>query len=93
MVTKTFFPELIEHITASPPHPDNTQYRVSVGMEKWGDTFIPVAKVQMVYKGVVAGRKSPSYPMGTRDYEKVNKIMGRLIKEASAKYDVSKKTK
>jgi hypothetical protein len=88
-MAKTFFPELIEHISASPPHPVDTEYRVSVGMEDWEGSFVPVAKVQMVYKGAVAGRKSPSYPIGTRDYDNVNKILGRLVKEASAKYDVT----
>ena len=85
-----FFPEKIEHIDASPPHPENTQYRVSVGMEDWEGAFVPVAKVQMVYQGAVAGRKSPSYPIGTNDYDNVNKSLVRLVKEASAKYDVSK---
>ena len=88
-MAKTFFPELIEHISASPPHPDDTEYRVSVGMEDWEGSFVPVAKVQMVYKGAVAGRKSPSYPIGTRDYDNVNKTLDRLVKEASAKYDVT----
>jgi hypothetical protein len=88
-VAKTFYPELIEHVSASHPHPDETQYRVSIGMEDWEGAFIPVAKVQMVYKGIVAGRKSPSYPIGTKDYENVNNAMERLIKEASTKYDTS----
>lgn len=88
-MAKTFFPELIEHISASPPHPEDTEYRVSVGMEDWEGSFVPVAKVQMVYKGAVAGRKSPSYPIGTRDYDNVNKTLDRLVKEASAKYDVT----
>lgn len=90
-MAKTFFPEFIKHINASPPHPANTQYRVSVGMEDWEGSFVPVAKVQMVYKGAVAGRKSPSYPIGTSDYDSVNKTLDRLVKEASAKYDVTKR--
>lgn len=90
-MAKTFFPELIEHIEASPPHPDETQYRVSVGMEDWEGAFVPVAKVQMVYSGSVAGRKSPSYPIGTEDHDKVTKVLNRLVKEASAKYDAGKK--
>ena len=89
-MAKTFFPEMTEHINASSPHPENTQYRVSVGMEDWEGVFVPVAKVQIVYEGVVAGRKSPSYPIGTNDYDNVNKILGKLVKEAAAKYDVSK---
>lgn len=90
-MTKTFFPEFIEHIDASPPHPKNTQYRVSIGMEDWEGAFVPVAKVQMVYAGTVAGRKSPSYPIGTNDYNNVNKTLSKLVKKASGKYDASTK--
>ncbi len=88
-MAKTFFPEFIEHVIASPPHPKYTQYRVSVGMEDWEGSFVPVAKVQMVYNGTVAGRKSPSYPIGTTDYNNVNKVLDKLVNEASAKYDVT----
>lgn len=90
-MAKTFFPEFIEHIDASPPHPAKTQYRVSIGMEDWEGAFVPVAKVQMVYAGSVAGRKSPSYPIGTNDYDNVNKTLDRLVREASAKYDATTK--
>lgn len=86
-MAKTFFPELTEHVEASPPHPNNTQYRVSIGVEDWEGSFVPVAKIQMVYQGVVAGRKSPSYPIGTSDFHIVNKTLEKLITKASSKYD------
>lgn len=84
-MTKTFFPELHELIPASPPHPSKTFYKVSIGFEEWDLSYIPVAKVQMVYEGKISGRKSPSYPLGTDDYAKVSKCIENLIKKHSSK--------
>jgi hypothetical protein len=89
-MAKKFFPELTKYISASEPHPEKTQYRVSVGMEDWEGKFVSVAKVQIVYEGAVAGRKSPSYPIGSNDYQSVSEAMEALICEAKAKYDVNK---
>ena len=69
---RTFYPRETKIIGASAPHPEGTQYKVSIGDEDWGDgTFQSVTKVQMMYDGKVAGRMSPSYPAGTDDYERV----------------------
>ncbi len=75
---KTYYPRVIKDIPASYPHPDNTMYRISVGDEEWGGTFVQVVKVQMVYDGNVAGRKSPSYPLGTDDWERVTDEIARI---------------
>jgi len=51
-MARTFFPELTELVPASPPHPDDAEYKVSIGLEDWGDEqYEPVVKVQMVYDG------------------------------------------
>ena len=55
-------------------------------MENWGDKFVEVVKVQMVYDGQVAGRISPSYPIGTDDYEKVEEAIKSLLSEKQNKY-------
>ena len=68
---KTFYPRITKDIPASYPHPDNTMYRISIGDEDWDGSFVQVVKVQMVYNGKVAGRRSPSYPLGTDDWERV----------------------
>ncbi len=81
-MARTFFPELYEQIPASAPHPAGSQYRVSIGLEKWDDEeYSSVVKVQMVYDGNVAGRKPPSYPLGTDDFERVQQAVERLMQQ------------
>ena len=78
---KTFYPRISRDVEASFPHPDNTVYRVSVGDEDWDGSFMQVIKVQMVYNGITAGRKSPSYPIGTDDFARVSEVIKDLEKE------------
>lgn len=80
-MSKTFFPEKSILLDASAPHPANTQYKVSVGSEDWGGGHHRVLKVQMVYDGAVSGRRSPSYPLGTDDAERVNKAIQELLSQ------------
>ena len=80
---KTFFPELFEKIPASPPHPPDTEYKVSVGFEDWNGKFVPVGKVQMVYSGHVSGRRSPSFPVDSDDLDRVTRILRKLMKKAN----------
>lgn len=82
-MSKIFFPRVHKLIPASKPHPSNTHYKVSLGMEDWQGTHVEVVKVQMVYNGVVSGRRSPSYPIGTDDYTRVTKAIDELIEEHS----------
>ncbi len=78
-MTKTFFPEKHKLVLASSPHPPNTYYKVSIGLEDWEGSYVPVVKVQMVYNGIVAGRKSPSYPIGSDDHRRVAETIKNLI--------------
>ena len=80
-MAKTFFPhsEKVVYVNASSPHPDNTQYKISLGVEVFGGGRNEVAKVQMVYNGNVAGRRSPSYPIGTDDFHRVSLKIQELI--------------
>lgn len=80
-MAKTFFPNAgqITYVSASAPHPESTEYKISIGLEVWGGENHPVAKIQMVYDGVVAGRRSPSYPLGTDDSQRVNAKLEELI--------------
>jgi hypothetical protein len=78
-MAKVFFPEKSTFVVASPPHPNNTQYRVSIGLETWGGENHRVVKVQMVYDGEVAGRRSPSYPVGSDDYARVQDAIRELV--------------
>lgn len=79
-MTKTFFPRTHKFVEASKPHPDNTQYKISFGIEDWQGSHVEVVKIQMVYNGVVSGRRSPSYPIGTDDYTRVKATVEELIK-------------
>jgi len=78
-MAKIFYPEETIIVKASEPHPTDTQYKVSVGLEDWNGTFVKVVKVQMVYDGVVAGRRSPSFPIGTDDIYRVNEAIDKLL--------------
>lgn len=79
---RTFYPQKSKDIEASAPHPEGTTYKVSIGLEDWGDgEFKPVTKVQISYDGVVSGRKCPSYPVGSDDQEKVHDCVRELTAE------------
>ena len=80
-MSKTFFPEISETIPASAPHPPDTFYKVSVGLEEWDSNYVPVVKVQMVYNGKISGRRSPSYPLGTDDHIRVKETINKLLEK------------
>ncbi len=73
-----FYPKMTINVPASAPHPEGTEYRVSIGEEDWEGIYPIVVKVQMVYNGKVAGRKSPSYPVGTDDSQRVAAAVAEL---------------
>ena len=89
-MAQTFFPEagLVEFVDATcgdSAHPENTKYKVSIGNESWGDISPLVIKVQMQYEETgLQGRRSPSYPFGTDDYERVHRAIQRLIDKKHA---------
>jgi hypothetical protein len=68
-MSKVFFPIRSLDVPANSPHQGSPAYRVSFGVEHWGDGTPRqyVYKVQMAYHGKVAGRKTPSFPNGTDD--------------------------
>ncbi len=82
-MVRVFFPKAHEDVLASKPHDQDAApaYRVAIGEEQWGEHFQPVLKVQMVYDGVVSGRKAPSFPIGTEDFERVVKAANRLLRQ------------
>ena len=80
-MAKTFFPNSKQtvYVEASKPHPNNTQYKISIGLETWGKENHEVLKIQMVYNGKISGRRSPSYPVGTDDFQKVMAEVSKLM--------------
>lgn len=86
-MAKVFFPrDFILVPSNSAKHPTNTEYKVSIGIEDWEGTHVDVFKIQMVYDGKVAGRRSPSYPIDADDYERVHEAMLILKKRHSQEY-------
>jgi hypothetical protein len=79
-VSKVYFPIRYIDVPAGPPHGGNPAYRVSIGTEHWDEGTQPetVYKIQMVYNGVVQGRKSPSFPEGTDDIDRVYAAMREI---------------
>lgn len=77
-MSRVFYPRKSIYVKASAPHPAGTEYKVSIGDEEWDGYYHSVVKVQMVYDGKVAGRKSPSYPIGTDDATSVAKAIELL---------------
>lgn len=80
-MARVFYPRKSILVKASEPYPEGTAYKVSIGDEEWEGYCHSVIKVQMVYDGKVAGRKSPSYPLGTDDAFRVAEAVKRLQEE------------
>lgn len=78
-MSKIFYPERSEDVPASAPHPVGAAYRVSIGREAWGERHEHVVKIQMLYDGRIAGRKSPSFPVGSHDFARVQATVLRLL--------------
>lgn len=76
-----FYPKMSTRVSASAPHPEGTEYKISIGEEDWDGEFKTVIKVQMLYNGKIAGRKSPSYPAGTDDAKRVAEAMVEIEKK------------
>jgi hypothetical protein len=80
---KVFFPIRCIDVPASPPHDQGTAYRVSYGVEHWGPEPTYVYKVQIAHKGIVSGRRSPSFPADADDFERVCQAMAELRRGGS----------
>lgn len=76
-----FYPKRSVLLPASKPHPENTQYKVSIGDEDWDGELHTVIKIQLVYNGKIAGRKAPSYPYDSDDAERVAEAVAKIKEE------------
>jgi hypothetical protein len=70
-------------VPASPPLPPGTAYRISIGIEDWNSSFLPVVKIETVIDGEVINR-STSFPLGSTDHETVAKVIAELLKKHNA---------
>jgi tRNA-dihydrouridine synthase len=76
--TATFFPQISEVVPASPPHPAGTGYKISIGLEDWESSYIPVVKIQMTFNENTSER-SLSFPLGSMDHQKVMQTIAELL--------------
>ena len=74
----TFFPQLSDVVPASPQHPPGTGYKISIGLEDWDSSYIPVVKIQMLFNEK-ASERSLSFPLGTQDHQKVMQTIVDLL--------------
>jgi 2,4-dienoyl-CoA reductase-like NADH-dependent reductase (Old Yellow Enzyme family) len=78
----SFFPQITESISASPPHPAGARYVISFGLRATEARFLPMVEVHMTFPG--DNRKHPCYfPPGSRDHEKVCRAI-RSLSESHA---------
>lgn len=76
-MAKTFFPKMFIMVSAI-IHPIlNTKFLLV--KKRGGQKRNPVIKVQMVYNGEITGGRSPSYPLGTNDFQRVMLAAEKLI--------------
>lgn len=86
-MANTFFPIVSTFVKANTGykpngedyHPENTDYKVSIGYEiEDGNNDCLVFKVQIRYDGKIAGRRSPSFPVLSSDWDEVKTAMDRV---------------
>jgi len=77
-VEQTFFPQKMIRLPAGPPFPPGTSYVVSIGLEQWGATYLPVTKIQMHAKGKILDRRL-SFPQDSRDRQKILRAIETLM--------------
>ena len=80
---ESFFPQVSKTVPASPPHPPGTEYQISIGLEQWEASFIPVIKIQLIYEGKILDR-DPSFPLSSEDPHKVARAISELLEEYPA---------
>lgn len=86
-MAKIFHPliDMIEFVDATcghNAHPAGTQYRIAIGNEIWDKTNPLVLKIQMSYQATgIQGRRSPSFPIGSDDFDRVNEKAKELLEK------------
>jgi hypothetical protein len=87
-VAKVFHPlsrmiVFVEATCGPNAHPKGTKYRIAIGNEVWESGNPLVLKIQMVYEGSgVQGRRSPSFPLGSDDFSRVQEGANKLLEKA-----------
>ena len=88
-MAKVFYPlgnltRLVDATCGPNAHPDETKYRIAIGTEIWNEGNPLVLKIQMVYKDTgIQGRRSPSFPLGSDDFCRVQAAATELLQAAA----------
>jgi 2,4-dienoyl-CoA reductase-like NADH-dependent reductase (Old Yellow Enzyme family) len=77
-VEQTFFPHKTVRLSAGPPFPPGTSYVVSIGLEQWGATYLPVTKIQLYANGKILDR-GLSIPQDSQDHRKIFQALETLM--------------
>ncbi len=84
--TGTFFPQLSESVSASPPHSPGTSYQISIGLEDWKSSYIPVVKIQMRSNDNIS-KHGISFPLESPDHQKVMQTIAELLEKHANQKD------
>ena len=76
----TFFPQVVEYISAGPLLPNGLQYEIAFGLEDWQGSYLPVVKVSLVSEdGRI--RRTPSFSPGSEAHIRVMQRIETLLKQ------------
>ena len=75
---QTFFPQKEVRLPAGSSFPPGTSYVVSIGLERWGATYLPVAKIQMHANGKIL-TQGLSIPQDGQARQKIFRAIETLI--------------
>lgn len=75
---QTFYPQKTVRLPAGPSFPPGTSYVVSIGLERWGATYLPVTKIQMYANGKILSQ-GLSIPQDRRERQKIFRAIETLI--------------
>lgn len=76
----SFFLQKTVRLAAGAPLPPGSSYVLSSGIERWGEAFLPVIKIQLEPKGKDPG-EGLTIPQGGQDHATIFKAVEALISE------------
>ena len=81
--TPSFFPQMSETVSASPPHPSGACYVISFGLLETTTGYLPMVKTHLSYPGDDTER-CPTFPLDTDDHDRVGCVVARLLRQQSS---------
>ncbi|AWG44250.1 hypothetical protein BEH_25000 (plasmid) [Priestia filamentosa] len=83
MCPKIYYPHEYILVPASSPYPEDTFYKVSLGQQRFRDSFHNVLKIEMIYSDRIGagGKVNPAFPCSTEDFKKVMEAANKLLRK------------